>query len=355
MRLTRSVCFAHTPHGSYAGNLTRSRRRHVGFGATLFLGTLAAGLPTGASALTSPPLVKAALVIGNAHYASVGVLKNPENDARDLCQALSSINFKTLCATDVSTRAKFRSLVEDFIESLPANSVVVIYYAGHGVQVNGENYLLPTTVSAPDERELIRQSVDLSFLFNQLEQSQAYLNVVILDACRSNPLGASGTAIRSGLAQLSSTTLPKSTEVLYASAANEPALDGPDRNGILTKHLLADITQLGDVEDLFKQVSSDVQHETELLGHRQEPARYTNFTDHYCLVRCTDLQVLQQQQLESEEKIQGLQARVEAGDESARAELAKEKSLNAKLQKNAKSAEEKEKQAKRLTSVVPAF
>jgi uncharacterized caspase-like protein len=301
------------------------------------------------------PEGKAALIIGNAHYTSVGALKNPENDAHDLCKTLTSINFKTLCVTDVATRAKLRAVIQDFIASLGPNSVVVVYYAGHGVQINGENYIVPTGVAAANESELMGQSVSVSFLMQQLEQADGFLNILILDACRNNPLGAGGAALPQGLAQINSTALPRSTEVLYASAANEPALDGTDRNGILTKHLLRQLTQMGEVEDLFKQVIAGVQRETELLGHRQEPARYTNFTDHYCFVRCSDLQVVQQQQRESEEKVRALQARVEAGDDSARADLAQEQSLNAKLQKSARTAEERERRARKITAVVPAF
>lgn len=296
-----------------------------------------------AAPLANAPPTRAALVIGNANYRHVGGLKNPANDAHDICGALQAIGYRVSCFVDVSTRVQFRAVIEDFVESLPEGSVILVYYAGHAVQVNGENYLVPTDSRLTDEAALVPEAVSLSFLMNQLRRTSSYLDVVILDACRNNPLSGSGRALPQGLAQV--TDIPDGTEVLYATAANEPALDGEGRNGILTKHLLAHLKEPGSVDDLFKQVSLGVQSETAALGQTQKPALYTNFTGQYCFTRCTDLEVLQQQRREAEQRIAELQERVAAGDGGALAQLDEARANNGKLLEQIRKADEAAKRA----------
>lgn len=308
----------------------------------------------------STPPVRAALVIGNAHYASVGPLKNPANDADDVCAALRGLGYRVTCAVDVDTRARLRALIEDFTEALPSNAVSVVYYAGHAVQVGGENYLVPVSARLPDQDALVRQSVSLSFVMRQLRATESYLTLIVLDACRNNPLATPGQSLPAGLAQI--TDIPDATELVYATAANQPALDGEGRNGILTKHLLAHLKEPGSVDDLFKRVSLGVQSETAALGHPQTPALYTNFSGQYCLVRCTDLEMLQAQHRDAEQQIADLQARVAAGDQGAARQLAEARSANARLleqirkkDEEAKKAAQAEKERQKQTFVPPAF
>ena len=304
--------------------------------------------------------VRAALIIGNARYARVGVLKNPENDAHDMCESLKAIGYQATCLVDIDTRVRMRAVIEDFVEGLPENAVTVVYYAGHAVQVNGENYLVPTGARLTDQVALVRDAVSLSFLMRELKRTQGYLTVVILDACRNNPLAAEGETLPQGLAQI--TDIPDGTEVLYATAVNEPALDGQGRNGTLTKHLLAHIREPGTIDDLFKQVSLGVQSETQQLGHTQKPALYTNFTGQYCFVRCTDLELLQRQRQEAQQRIVDLQARVDAGDQQALSELTIAKSENERLKnaiqkkdEDAKKAEQVARERQKQSFVPPSF
>src|ERR1700689_1978877 len=100
-----------------------------------------------------------ALVVGNGDYAHVTALRNPQNDAQDMCRTLRGLGYQTFCYTNVSSRAQFRSIVEDFAERLSADTVSLLYYAGHAVQIEGENYLIPTgaalgTASATMEQSL---------------------------------------------------------------------------------------------------------------------------------------------------------------------------------------------------------
>jgi uncharacterized caspase-like protein len=244
----------------------------------------------------------AALVIGNSHYTSVGGLRNPENDANDVCAVLRSIGFQATCLVDVDTRARLRAVIEDFVDSLPDGAVSVIYYAGHGLQVDGENYLVPTSARLTDEASVPETTVSLSFLMRQLKHHAGYLNVVILDACRNNPLASAGRPLAPGLAQI--TDIPDATQVVFATAASEPAVDGTGRNGTFTGSLLQHLREPGTVDDLFKEVSQAVQSETASLAHTQKPALYTNFSGQYCLVQCTNLETLQsaRKELDAQQK-----------------------------------------------------
>ena len=324
------------------------------------------GLPTSVIALLScvccfptvaapagPAAPRAALVIGNAHYANVGALKNPANDAQDVCAALKNIGFEVSCFVDIATRAQLRAVVEDFVESLPENAVSVVYYAGHAVQVNGGNYLIPTSARLSTVEGLPAESVSLAFLMEQLRRTPGYLTIVVLDACRNNPLAGSGQGLAPGLAQI--TDIPDSTEVLYATAANESAMDGFGRNGTLTKHLLAHLHEPGSVDDLFKQVSLGVQSETAPMGHTQKPALYTNFTGRYCFVRCTDLEMAQQQRQDAEQKLKTLEARVSAGDQQALAELTAARAELRKKDEEQRKAEKAAKDRQTNSLVPPAF
>jgi len=344
-------------------SLIYRRRRHVRPRVTLFSAVFASLTFAGVALATptgAPNQARAALIIGNAEYDSVGALKNPVNDARDICRELNGLGFKTSCYFDVRTRVQMRSVIQDFVESLPSNAVSFIYYAGHAVQVNGENYLIPTGAQLRNELALVSESVSLAYVMRELRRNQEYLNVVVLDACRYNHVATSSAGAAQGLAQI--TDVPDGTMVLYATAADELALDGTGRNGIMTKNILASIREPGTVDDLFKQVSLGVQKDTQALGRPQKPALYTNFAGQYCLVKCTDLELLQAQKQQAAQKLADLQARVAAGDQGALAELAAARAANDKLleqirkkDEDARKAEMKAKDRANKSFVPPAF
>jgi uncharacterized caspase-like protein len=302
-----------------------------------------------------------ALVIGNANYKLVGALKNPLNDARDICDAMKRLRFEATCRADIASRVEMRSVVQDFVDALPAHAVVVVYYAGHAVQVSGENYLVPTGAAFSSDRDLIAGSVDLSFIVRQLRRVDTSLNVMILDACRDNPLTEQDKrTLEGGLAQVSD--VPDRSVVLYATAANGLAADGSGRNGVLTKHLLAGLKDPGTVDELFRKVSSGVQQETEAAGRAQKPALYTNFSGQFCFAQCTDMQWLQRQKQDAAEKIAELQSRLDSGDKTARAELDRAQDENARLTREmqrkdaeARKAQEKAEEKKKTGFVFPGI
>lgn len=320
----------------------QQKSRVTRFGLSLLLAPVCAFAAT--QQISQQPY-KAALVIGNAHYASVAPLKNPENDARDMCAALESIGFATTCAVDVDTRVRMRSLIEDFVESVPPHSATLIYYAGHAVQVSGENYLIPTKANLSDERTLASESVTLSFLMQQLGRTHAKVTVVALDACRNNPLASSQRKLPQGLADV--TDIPNDTEVWYATEANKPALDGVGRNGTFTKHLLAHLHDSGTVDDLFKRVQSDVMDDAQQLGYIQKPVLYSVYKDKYCIVQCNKLDQLEV----ANDQLQAQERKNEIRLAETSAEAAAKSAENAKMKKEQQEAKKRQQDSR----IPPAF
>jgi Caspase domain len=282
---------------------------------------------------------RAALVIGNAHYAAVAPLKNPENDARDMCVALRSVGFTTTCAIDVPTRVQFKSLIEDFVDGVPAHSATLIYYAGHAVQISGENYLIPTKANLSDAASVASESVTLSFLMQQVGRIHAKVTIFTLDACRNNPLASSANKLPQGLADV--TDIPNDTEVWYATAANKPALDGVGRNGTFTKHLLDHLHDKGTIDDLFKRVRSDVEAEAQQLGYVQRPVLYSDYNGKDdCLVQCNKLDQLElaNDQLQDQERKNELR-------------LAEKSAENEKMKKEQQEAKKRQQDSR----IPPAF
>lgn len=133
---------------------------------------------------------RVALVIGNGNYVNAGRLKNSTNDAADMISRLSELGFKVLSGTDLNQRA-MKNLIREFGQSLKAGGAGLFYFAGHGVQSKGHNYLIPVDAEIQSEAEVEDASVDVNLVWNYMEEAQNELNIVILDACRNNPFARS--------------------------------------------------------------------------------------------------------------------------------------------------------------------
>jgi uncharacterized caspase-like protein len=154
----------------------------------------------------------------------------------------------------------------------------LFYYAGHGIQMNGNNYLVPVDARIEKEQDVELEAVDLWRVMNELEYAQNDLNIVILDACRNNPFARS---FRSGGATgLATTTAPQGTFIAYATAPGSVASDGEGKNGLYTQELLSALESRGmKIEDLFKLVRNKV---AEKSGRQQIPWDASSiFTDFY--------------------------------------------------------------------------
>jgi uncharacterized caspase-like protein len=217
----------------------------LAFAAALCLACAAAG------AATAEP--KVALVIGNAAYPGAP-LRNPVNDANAIAARLRAVGFDVTLRTNVTQR-EFTRAVSQFGQALKPGSVGLFYYAGHGMQVRGRNFLVPVDADIQSEASARSESVDLDLVLEQLAPSR--LSMVILDACRNNPFeGKFRTSRGSGLAQVDA---PKGTLLAYATAPGKVASDGEGANGLYTSELLKAMEMPGaKVEDVFKAVRVNV-------------------------------------------------------------------------------------------------
>jgi hypothetical protein len=218
----------------------------------LFVSLLVQAESERGSVSTSSADKKVALVIGNARYAS-SPLKNPVNDARDMAFALRRLGFKVIERTDITQKEMNRAITQ-FGSKLGSESVAVFFYAGHGIQVKGKNYLVPIDAQIESEASVRSETVDVDTVLDQL--SATPMNLVILDACRNNPFERRFRNVGGGLAQMEA---PKGTLIAYSTAPGKVASDGEGRNGLYTQELLKVIQTPGlEVEKVFKQVRANV-------------------------------------------------------------------------------------------------
>jgi uncharacterized caspase-like protein/cyclophilin family peptidyl-prolyl cis-trans isomerase len=212
---------------------------------------------------------RVALVIGNSAYENITPLDNPRNDARLIANTLAGLGF-TLVGGGAQfdlNKARLESAIQEFGKSLPGSDVGMFYYAGHGVQVRGFNYLVPVSANPTREADVDFQMIDVGLVLRQMEGSGTKLNLVILDACRNNPFGGRGLrSTASGLAQIQ---VPEGTLISYATQPGSVARDGDDGNSPYSKALAETIRKPGlGIFDAFNQVGLSVKKAT---GGSQQP------------------------------------------------------------------------------------
>jgi len=216
-----------------------------------------------------------ALVIGNGSYAELGELKNARNDAIDMAAALKDLGFEVTSLIDADLIA-MENAISRFSRHLSAspNTMGLFYFAGHGVQSNGMNYLIPTDARIPEESYLKVRALPVQAIFEDLQNAKNRLNIIILDACRDNPFSWARSGTR-GLSVVSSQ--PPGSIIVYATSAGSTALEGTGRNGVFTGELLKHLKTSGiDVMEVFNRTGAAVQQAT---NGRQNPAIYTQFFD----------------------------------------------------------------------------
>ena len=193
-----------------------------------------------------------ALVIGNSAYRDAP-LKNPVNDARALGTKLRSLGFDVMIGENLGQRDMTR-LIARFGERLAGNDVGMFFFAGHGIQIKGKNYLIPVDAQIGSENSVRAEAVDVDAVLDQLSASP--LNLVILDACRNNPFERRFRSVGGGLAQMEA---PKGTLIAYATAPGKVASDGEGVNSTYTAALLKVLGESGlPVESVFKRVRGEV-------------------------------------------------------------------------------------------------
>lgn len=216
---------------------------------------------------------KVALVIGNSAYSNVAKLTNPSNDAQDVAEALRNVGFTVKVATNLDERG-MRAALREFEPLASASSVALVYYAGHGIEVNGVNYLIPVDASLKRDTYIQDEAVPLGRVLETIAQAKT-LRMVLLDACRDNPFIAqmertnSGRSISRGLARVEPTA---ATIVSFAAAEGATAMDGDGRNSPFARALLNHIATPGlEVKLVLGRASNEVRQKTQ---GRQVPAVY---------------------------------------------------------------------------------
>ncbi len=230
---------------------------------------------------------RVALVVGNAAYKAASLsLVNPRNDAEDVSAALKALGFEVVTSVN-ATKRDMDTALQRFARLATDADSVLFFYAGHAMQFQGRNYLLPTDAELEDEVSLRYQTVGLEDVRAALDRGSG-VKILILDACRNNPLadrlqrsiaGASrSTAQTRGLARIDKT---QGMVVAYATAADEVAQDGQGRNSPFTTALLKRLQEPGlEIEMMFRRVAYDVNAQT---GGRQRPETYISLLSEYYL------------------------------------------------------------------------
>jgi formylglycine-generating enzyme required for sulfatase activity/uncharacterized caspase-like protein len=220
--------------------------------------------------VTAGPEKRVALVVGNSRYKFIPALDNPKNDAKLIAQTLQGLGFKLIgggAQLDLD-KADFDRAVMDFGQILAQGAdVALFFYAGHGLQVRGSNYLVPVSANPQREADVDFQMMDANLVLRQMEGAGTKLNVLILDACRNNPFGGRGLrAAGGGLAQMQA---PEGTLISYATQPGNVAMDGQDGDSPYTKALAQTLRKPGlDVFQAFNEIGLTVKRTT---GGAQQP------------------------------------------------------------------------------------
>jgi len=197
---------------------------------------------------------RVALIIGNGDYINAP-LRNPMNDATDMATTLKQLGFSVTLKTNADQRTMERA-IRSFGKNLRKGGVGLFYYAGHGLQVKGRNYLIPIDAVIESESDVKYSSVNAGLILGKMEDAGNNLNIIILDACRNNPFARSFRNVEQGLAKMDA---PTGSILAYSTAPGSVAADGDGRNGLYTEMLLKQMNQPGvDLPHLFMNVRKAV-------------------------------------------------------------------------------------------------
>lgn len=218
-----------------------------------------------------------ALVIGNDSYRHVPKLFNARADAVAIGQALSELGYKVTTRQDLSEK-EMKSAIRQFRNEVEGGDELMIFFAGHGVQLGAANYLLPTDIKGESEEQVRDEAIELQRVLDGLSEKRVKLALVMIDACRDNPFPKAGRAI--GGRGLAPTTAATGQMVVFSAGAGQQALDklGPaDKhpNGLFTRTLLTEIRTPGmRVDNVIREVRKKVVEAARSVGHEQVPAIY---------------------------------------------------------------------------------
>jgi len=262
------------------------------------LALLTFGLATAAQAK------RVALVVGNDKYENVPGLDKAVNDARAIAHTLQELGFEVILAKDVTRRA-MNQKVQDLANKIRPGDQTLFFYSGHGVQMGGHNYLLPTDIplARPGQEEFIRaEAVSVDHVLDTILGRGARVAILILDACRNNPFPKEGERIVGGETGLARMVAPEGAFIVYSAGEGQEALDGltvgdKDPNSVFTRNLIPLLKVPGlKLNDTAREVRRQVQQIAGTVNHEQRPAYYDGVTDDFYFTRDTRATVRETQE-----------------------------------------------------------
>lgn len=219
-----------------------------------------------------------ALVIGNDSYQKVTPLANAREDAKVLAESLGALGYKVSLKLDV-TEKQFKSEIRSFKGQVQPGDEVAIFYAGHGVQINSTNFLLPVDIGGQNEEEVKDEAISLQRLLDDMHEKGAKFTLAMIDACRDNPFKGAGRSIAGGRG-LAPTTAATGQMIVFSAGSGQQALDklGPadkSKNGLFTRVFVKEMQKSGvSVDRVVRNVRSEVVSLAKSVGHDQVPAIY---------------------------------------------------------------------------------
>lgn len=254
----------------------------------------------------APLDIRVALVIGNANYQYVPALQNSGNDAKDMGATLRKLGFSVEELTDGNRDQMVAAIARVRAQLQGKQALGMLYYAGHGMQVDWRNFMLPVEMKLTKAADVPQQAVDVSVVIDAFKSAGTRMNVVVLDACRDNPFGASMTTGK-GLAAMDA---PSGTLLAYATAPGNVAEDGGpgDQNGLYTQYLLNELRRpQARIEDVFKRVRLQVRLKSQ---GRQIPWESTSLEEDFSFnsnpqtaLRAADLELMAKEAKEKEQHL----------------------------------------------------
>jgi hypothetical protein len=231
------------------------------------------------ASFAQPTENRVALVLGNSAYKSAP-LRNPTNDAKDMAAKLKGMGFTVVERNNLTVK-QIGSTLREFRSKLTPGSVALVFYAGHGLQIKGENYFPTVDAEIAGEEDVPNQSLSMRQIMDVLGDAKTRLNLVFLDACRDNPYARS---FRSASRGLSKETPPSGTLISFATRPGSVASDGTGRNGLYTGALLASMDVQGlQIELALKRVVSSVKGASR---GQQEPWMEGSIEGEFCFGEC---------------------------------------------------------------------
>lgn len=225
-----------------------------------------------------------ALVIGNAKYSHSGTLRNPANDAEDIATTLLSLGFEVTKIINAN-KEKMKDAINTWGKSLQKDDIALFYYAGHGIEVAGQNYLLPIDANPQNESQVSLESVSVDYVTGWMTEARTKTNIILLDACRNNPLTRSwrSSGPQGGLGTM---IAPNGTFIGFAASPGSIASDGSGRNGLYTEAILKNIIKPNlTIDQIFNAVNAYVRKETEKSEKKQIPFKSSSLEDDFYFIK----------------------------------------------------------------------